>query len=81
MDFDLTQAASVELTVSDATTGEVVAQRIYGGFSEGTNTLYWNLQGEAGEFVAPGVYRIGLTAVDANGSRSLTEYTLQRIYY
>jgi flagellar hook assembly protein FlgD len=79
--FSLTGDAAVELSVTDAQTGTLAASRTYNGLVAGENTIKWDGRNSAGDFLAPGRYRLGLTALDDNGSRSLTEYTLQRIYY
>jgi flagellar hook assembly protein FlgD len=79
--FTLTGDAAVELSVTDAQTGTLAASKTYSGLVAGENTIEWDGRNGAGEFLAPGRYRLGLTALDDNGSRSLTQYTLQRIYY
>lgn len=79
--FTLSKAATVELTVYDARIGGLVATRRFSGLAAGANTVTWDGKNDAGRFVAAGDYRIGVTAVDAQGFRSTTVYALQRIYY
>ena len=79
--FTLNQAADVELTVSDASSGRAVARRTFTGLSSGANTVNWDGKADDGTYVAPGRYRIGITAIDGNGFRSITVYTLQRVYH
>lgn len=79
--FTLTGDATVELSITDASTGTLAAIRTYPGLGGGANTIEWDGRNQAGDFLAPGKYRLGVTAIDENGYRSLTEYSLQRIYY
>ncbi|MDH3393798.1 MAG: PKD domain-containing protein, partial [Desulfobulbaceae bacterium] len=79
--FNLTGDATIELSVTDAQTGSTATVRSYPDLGAGDNTIEWDGRDSAGEFLAPGRYRLGLTAIDHNGYRSLTGYTLQRIYY
>ena len=79
--FTLTGDATAELSVIDAQTGTRAASRTYPGLNAGANTIEWDGRNKAGEFLAPGKYQIGITALDRSGYRSLTEYTLQRINY
>ena len=79
--FTLTGDATVELSVTDAQTGTLATSHFYHDLSSGDNTIEWNGRNEAGEFLAPGSYRMGITAIDKQGFRSMTEYTLQRIFY
>lgn len=79
--FNLTNDASVELTVVDAQTGALMAYKKYSNLLKGANTVKWNGRNGADEFIAPGKYRIALRAVDATGYSSLLQYTLLRIYY
>jgi flagellar hook assembly protein FlgD len=81
LSFTLTGDATVELSVTDAQTGTRSATRTYPGLKAGANTIEWDGRNKAGEFLAPGKYQIGITALDKNGYRSLTGYTLQRINY
>lgn len=79
--FTLSAAANVELSVADAETGQTVARRFVTGLLGGDNTVYWDGKDDQGVFVAPGRYRLGVAAIDANGFRSLRVYALQRVYY
>jgi flagellar hook assembly protein FlgD len=79
--FSLSLPASVELAVQDAVTGIVVARVQYPNLSAGVNNVLWEGKASDGRYVAPGTYRLGVTAIQANGFRSLTGYRLQRVYY
>ena len=79
--FNLTADASVELTIRDTETGLVVSHRKYENLDAGENIIVWDGKNTAGEFIAPGSFRLGLRAIDSTGHRSLTQYTMQRIYY
>jgi flagellar hook assembly protein FlgD len=79
--FNLTADASVELTVVDAVTGVLMAYKKYDDLLAGLNTIEWDGRNSGGEFIAPGKFTLGVRAVDKTGFRSLTQYTLQRIYY
>ena len=81
LSFDLSNDADVELAVYDADSGDLIAELDYAGLVAGPQSLEWDGKTDAGIFVAPGRYRLGLTAVDGNGFRSTTVYVLQRIYY
>lgn len=79
--FSLTQPASVELAVQDTASGVVVRRLSYQNLPSGENTVLWDGKAGDGRFVAPGSYRLALTAVQDNGFRSLTGITLQRVFY
>jgi PKD repeat protein len=79
--FTLSLPATTELVVQDAITGAVVNRLQYPGLSAGVNTVPWDGKTSDGRYAAPGTYRLGLTAIQANGFRSLTSFVLQRLYY
>ncbi|MEO6664927.1 MAG: FlgD immunoglobulin-like domain containing protein, partial [Rubrivivax sp.] len=79
--FTISLPASVELVVQDAITGEVVNRIQYPNLPSGPNTVRWDGKATDGRYAAPGTYRLGLTAIQANGFRSLASYVLQRVYY
>lgn len=79
--FNLTSDADVELTVTDAESGLLVAYRKYENLLAGENTIEWDGRNGSGDFIAPGKFRLGVRAVDETGYSSLIQYTLQRIYY
>ena len=79
--FNLSAAATVRLTVQDMETGDVVARRQYAGLEAGEHEVAWDGTNDEGVAVAPGRYRLGLTATDAQGFQSTTVYALQRVYY
>jgi len=79
--FSLSLPAAVELVVQDAITGSVVARLQYPNRAAGANSVLWDGKASDGRYAAPGTYRLGLTAIQANGFRSLSSFALQRIYY
>lgn len=81
IDFVLQGGADIELTIDNSETGTEVLNRTYMGFAAGENSIQWDGRGDDGELVSKGTYRIGLTAIDAQGHRSLTVYKLQQVFY
>lgn len=79
--FDLSKTATVELSVLDAVSGKKVANRIVNDVASGRRTVEWDGLDDNGVYVALGRYLLGVTAVDAAGNRSLTVYTVQRVYF
>lgn len=79
--FTLSLPASAELVVQDAITGVVVNRLQYPNLPTGANLVVWDGKTSDGRYAAPGTYRLALTAIQANGFRSLSSYLLQRIYY
>ena len=81
INFSLNKDANVELELFDAKTGITVATREYTGLSAGEQTIEFNGKNNHDIYLAPGIYTLGLRAVDENGYRSIMEYTVTRIYY
>lgn len=79
--FHLDKAADIELVVADADSGKRVTKRSVPGLPPGEGLITWDGTADDGTPVAPGRYRLGVTAIDAAGSRSITHYALQRVYY
>lgn len=79
--FTLSGRADVDLTVIDAQTGGTVALIRFPDLPAGENTIEWDGRNNQGELLAPGKYTLGLTPIDSKGYRSLTQYTLQRVFY
>lgn len=79
--FTLTMPATAELVVQDAVTGVVVQRLQFPNLPAGVNAVNWNGKTTDGRFAAPGTYRLGVTAIQANGFRSLSSYVLQRVFY
>jgi PKD repeat protein/flagellar hook assembly protein FlgD len=79
--FKLSLPASAELVVQDAATGTVVRRMQFDNLATGTNTVAWDGKANDGRFVAPGTYRLAVVATQSNGFRSLTSFTLQRVFY
>ena len=67
--------ATAELVVQDAITGAVVNRVQYSALSAGINSVLWDGKTSDGRYAAPGTYRLGVTAFQANGFRSLSSYT------
>jgi PKD repeat protein/flagellar hook assembly protein FlgD len=79
--FTLSLPATAELVVQDSITGVVVNRLQYPGLAAGINNVLWDGKTSDGRYAAPGTYRLGITAIQANGFRSLTSFALQRVYY
>jgi PKD repeat protein len=79
--FNLSKAASVNLTVDNADTGVRVYEERVADLEAGEQSVTWDGYNDARERVAPGVYRIGITPIDENDFRSTTRYSLQQVYY
>jgi len=79
--FDLSKAASVNLTVDNADTGVRVYEERVPDLQAGEQSVTWNGYNDDGVRVAPGIYRIGITPIDENDFRSTTRYSLQQVYY
>ncbi len=79
--FSISLPANMELVVRDAITGALINRLEYPNLPAGANTVRWDGKASDGRYVAPGTYRLGLTAVQANGFRSLSSFVLQRVYY
>jgi PKD repeat protein len=79
--FTLSLPATAELVVQDSITGAVVNRLQYPGLAAGINSVLWDGKTSDGRYAAPGTYRLGITAIQANGFRSLTSFVLQRVYY
>lgn len=79
--FSLSQPATIELVVTDVDAGTEVARFQYPGLAAGSASIAWDGKTNDGTLVAPGRYRLGLAAIDANGYKSLSVYVLQRVYY
>lgn len=79
--FTLSLPATAELVIQDTITGAVVNRIQYPALPAGLNNVKWDGKTSDGRYAAPGTYRLGITAIQANGFRSLTSYVLQRVYY
>lgn len=79
--FTLSLPATAELVVQDSITGAVVNRLQYPSLPAGVNNVLWDGKTSDGRYAAPGTYRLGITAIQANGFRSLTSFVLQRVYY
>ncbi len=67
--YNLASAATTSVRILSAT-GETVYNVIAGrADAMGTNSVTWNLKDNANRSVAPGVYRVEITADTANGQR------------
>jgi flagellar hook assembly protein FlgD len=79
--FTLSLPATAEMVVQDAITGAVVNRLQYPGLAAGINAVLWDGKTSDGRYAAPGTYRLAVTAIQANGFRSLSSFVLQRVYY
>lgn len=79
--FTLSLPATAELVIQDSITGAVVNRLQYPGLAAGINSVLWDGKTSDGRYAAPGTYRLGITAIQANGFRSLTSFVMQRVYY
>lgn len=79
--FSLSLPATAELVIQDAITGAVVNRIQYPSLPAGINSMSWDGKTSDGRYAAPGTYRLGVTAIQANGFRSLSSYVLQRVFY
>lgn len=81
LDFTLEGQADIEVTIDNTETGTQVFKQTYPTFEEGENSISWDGRGSNGDYVAPGTYRIGVTAIDGQNHRSMTVFGLQQVYY
>jgi PKD repeat protein len=79
--FNLSLPATAELVVQDAITGAVVNRVQYPNLPAGINTVLWDGRTSDGRYAAPGTYRLGISAIQSNGFRSLSNFVLQRVFY
>jgi PKD repeat protein len=79
--FTLSLPATAELVIQDSITGAVVNRLQYPDLASGVNSVSWDGKASDGRYAAPGTYRLGITAIQANGFRSLTSFVLQRVFY
>ncbi|HHL45987.1 MAG TPA: PKD domain-containing protein [Gammaproteobacteria bacterium] len=81
LSFNLSRAARIAHTVNNAETGEIVYRKVYNAIEAGSAQVHWDGKTSQGAPVAPGYYRHGISAVDAQGNKSITLYAMQRVYY
>ena len=81
LSFELSNKADVRLIIHNAETGKVVATFNFTGLAIGNNEITWNGKNNQGIYVKPAKYRLGITAIDANGYQSMTQYVVQQVYY
>jgi len=79
--FILSATSNVEVVVSDADAGAEVRNFVVSNVASGNAEVAWDGKNNAGEYVAPGRYRVGLRAIDALGNRSMLLYGMTRVYY
>lgn len=79
--FALSKAGSAEIVINDTVSGLTCRTEVVTGLVEGDNTWQWDGRDDDGKFVSPGSYRIAITGSDDTGGKSITQYTLQRVYY
>jgi flagellar hook assembly protein FlgD len=81
LEFTLEGQAEIEVTIDNTETGTQVFKQTYPAFEEGENSIAWDGRGTDGDYVAPGTYRIGITAIDGQNHRSMTAFGLLQVYY
>ena len=80
--FSLDRPADIVLTVDSTDSGVQVLRRVFEDIAPGEAvSLPWDGRDNTGERVAPGGYRIGVTARDAFGIESRPAYAMQRVRY
>jgi flagellar hook assembly protein FlgD len=79
--FTLTANANVRLQIHDADKGKLIATQTFTGLTAGENGVKWDGKNNAEIHVAPGKYRLGISAIDSNGFQSITQYVVQQVYY
>jgi PKD repeat protein len=79
--FDLSNKADIRLIIHNAETGKVVATFNFKNLVIGNNEITWDGKNNQGIYVKSGKYRLGITAIDANGYQSMTQYIVQQVYY
>lgn len=79
--FALSAAATAEVEVIDTRTGVAVRRLRVQNVPAGNAAVRWDGKADDGRYVAPGTYRVGVSATQRNGFRSQVAYTLQRVYY
>lgn len=77
----LSKTSTIELVVSDMEQGVDVANRVYNNIPAGEQILEWDGKNDAGQYLAPRDYRVGIRSVDEKGNRSPFLYRTQRIDY
>jgi len=81
LQFELSRDARITHTINNTDTGAEVFRETHASVNAGAAQLRWDGKASNGEFVVPGNYRHGITAVDVQGNKSPTLYALQRVYY
>ena len=81
LSFSLNKAADIRLLVYNADSGGIVYRDSFEDMSAGEQTITWDGKDDQGNYVKPGRYRLGLTAIDGNGFQSITRYVVQQVYY
>ena len=78
--FDLSKDSSVDVVAIDSK-GVQINRFTKPGLTAGTNSIGWDGRNFNNEQVAPGVYSLQLTAIDAKGNRSLPRYAVIKVKY
>ena len=81
LSFSLNKDADIRLLVYNADSGGIVYRSSFEDMSAGEQSITWNGKDDRGNYVKPGRYRLGLTAIDDNGFQSITRYVVQQVYY
>ncbi len=78
--FNLSKTANLEVKVINSD-GLIIQTISKTNLPAGANTIIWDGKDLGGNLVKEGIYSISLTAIDANGNRSLPRYAAVVIYY
>lgn len=81
IEFELSAAGSADIVISNSETGGTVRHQRLPNLPPGVHRFTWDGRSDEGVYVATGAYRIGVTAFDDRGHRSLAVYALQRVRY
>ncbi len=78
--YRLNRQANVR-AVLQAPDNRVIKEYEFTDVPKGVSSLTWDGRDESGTLVAPGFYRVGITATDAGGNKSKTVYVLFTVFY
>ena len=80
--FELNQTSDIVLSIDSTEAGVEILRKTFPNIpASASAVVQWDGKDNAGEFVAPGGYRISISAVDRYGIRSLPVIAMQRVRY
>jgi len=80
--FALSQTSDILLSIDNTEAGVEILRKTFPQIpASATAVVQWDGRDNTGELVAPGGYRIKVTAVDRYGLRSLPLVAMQRVQY